>query len=156
MQVRFIASDIVEPSIVEAGVDGVKIDLLECNGALLAVPAASFNEIRGSFISGTVAEIVFSDDTFLKYNPGFVLSSIEALVWLEFDANLASDTQTIVEFAIEVTANTPGLTQTTDVFNFTTGQYEEVAVQSSAFNSDTVISIDLSACLLYTSDAADE
>ena len=145
MQVRFIASDIVEPSIVEAGVDGVKIDLLECNGALLAVPAASFNEIRGSFISGTVAEIAFSDDTFLKYNPGFVLSSIEAPVWLEFDANLASDTQTIVEFAIEVTANTPGLTQTTDVFNFTTGQYEEVDVQSSAFNSDTVISIDLSA-----------
>ena len=109
-----------------------------------SVPAATLNSLRGILVGGDLSDLEFSDDSDLMYNPGFVLSSLEAPVWLEFDAGLSSDSPSSLQFITETTANTPGISLTTDLFNWNTNQFVEIDVRATSFNSDAVVSIDVS------------
>lgn len=143
MRVRFTASDLGTGSIVEAGVDGVKIEIFDCGTESELVSPASFSTVRGILIGGDATDVAASDDSYLKHNPGFTLNSSESPVWLEFNANLSSDEPVDLEALFETSANTPGLTQTVEVRNWTTNQFELVDSGDASFNSDAVISIDL-------------
>ena len=149
MRVRFTASDLAGGSVVEAGVDGVKMQVIECGDTEEVVPAASYNLFRGVLLSGDVSDVASSDDSYLSHNPGFTLNSNEPPVWLIFDANLSNDSPADVDVTVEANANTPGLTQTLEMFNWNSGQFESVDSQAASFNQDLVVTVDLAA------DAAD-
>ena len=89
MRVRFTASDFDGVSIVEAGVDAVSIDLLSCGQETVEVTPSAFNVFRGTLIDGELEDSFESDDSRLRINPGFVLNSNEAPVWLVFDATVS-------------------------------------------------------------------
>ena len=143
MRVRFTASDLINGSVVEAGVDGVKIEMVDCGGGTETVVPSVFTTFRGNYVSGGLAELSESDDSYLKHDPGFTLNTAEAPVWLIFDATLSNDGPANLDFAIESSANTPGITAWIESFNWNTSNYDIVDVQAEAFNIDSVTTVDL-------------
>ena len=100
------------------------------------VPAASFNTFRGNQIGGTLADVQDSDDTRLEFNPGFTINSLEAPVWIEFEAVL--DGSASYNLNYESQAGTPGITVTAEQFNFNTSSYDIIGTAPETFNVDTV------------------
>lgn len=144
MRVRFTASDLGAGSVVEAGVDAVSIDLVSCEQEAVQVVPEAFNVFRGVQLDGTLADTFESDDSRLLFNPGFILNSTEAPVWLVFDAAISSDSPSGLELTAESQAGTPGLTGTLEAFNWSSNDYDVVDVSAASFNTDTVVSVDLS------------
>ena len=85
-----------------------------------------------------------SDDEYVTFNPGFTLNDKEAPVWLEFERNLG-DPQDVdyLRIQLESNAGTPGLTKTTEVWNWTTGSYDLVDQSAETFGNDSTVSADL-------------
>ena len=108
------------------------------------VTATSFNTFRGVLLSGDLSDVTASDDGYLQHQPGFTLNSSEAPVWLSFDSVFSNDHPNGLDVAIESSANTPSLTQTTEMFNWNTEQYDQIDERQASFNSDVVISLDAS------------
>ena len=100
-----------------------------------------FREITNS---GALAEVLDSDDSRLQMNPGFTIGAFEAPVWLIFDAALAGDAPSSLVFDRESSAGTPGLTVTTEAFNWNTNAFDVVDATNEVFMNDTVVSVDLS------------
>ena len=116
--------------------------LIGCVGPTEVVPD-SFTTFRGVNISGGLADILESNDSYLKHNPGFTLTGIEAPIWLVFDAALPSDSPGSLSVELESSANTPGLTQTTEVYDWNSGAFVELGSEAASFNSDVVQSVDI-------------
>ena len=144
MRVRFTASDFGDGSIVEAGVDAVSIDLVSCEPEVVQVVPGALNVFRGFLVDGVLANAFESDDSRLNFNPGFVLNASEAPIWLIFDADLTSDSPSSLELTVESQAGTPGLTGTLEAFNWNSDTYDVIDVSNANFNTDTVVSVDLS------------
>ena len=145
VRVRFSVSDTGGGSLVEGGVDGISVDVIECGPPpVLTIPPGGTTVFRGTQIGGTTADLEDSDDVFTLYNPGFPLNSSEAPVWVITEVNLPvlPDTMSIV---VESPANTPGLTKTTEAFNFTTGGFDVIDTASESFNVDSVVNVDVTA-----------
>ena len=103
-----------------------------------------FNLLRGVPVSGGLVEAQSSDDSYLKHQPGFTLNSAEAPVWLVFDGTLPSDSPVSLMTEVESSANTPGITQTVEAFDWTTGNYSVIGSVATSFNTDTFQTIDIS------------
>ena len=112
------------------------------------IPPANLTFFRGVQNGGITADLELSDDVRVSVQPGFTLNSSEAPVWLLMDAILPFTPETL-NVDIESNANTPGLTKTTEAFNFTTGVLDVVDTAVESFNTDSVVSVDL------TGDIAD-
>ncbi len=123
----------------------VSILLNECSVGFTLIGPDEFNVIRGFQTDGDLTDVLESDDCYLKFNPGITLSSSEPPVWLEFLGTLPSDSPTSLIVTLEASANTVGLRQTIDAFNWNTGQYEQVDARAAAFNNDLVVTVDLTA-----------
>ena len=111
------------------------------------IASDSFNVLRGFFVSGTLADTFDSDDSYLKFKPGITLNNSEPPVWLEFEGTLPSDAPTSLSVTLEAQANTLGLTQTIDMFNWNSGQYESVDSRAATFNTDSVATVNLTASI---------
>ena len=94
----------------------------------------AFNVFRGVLLSGGLAEIADSDDTYMQLNPGFTLDSMESPVWLLFDAALANDSPAGLLFSIESSANTIGLERVIELYNFDTSSFEVLSQEMVSFN----------------------
>ncbi len=134
MKVRFTASDLGGDSVIEAAVDGVKVIVLDCNDGQTFVPPATFSVFRGNTISAELSDFELSDDVRARFNPGFVVTSNEAPIWLVFDAVAT----TAFDLLVESQAGTPGLSYTAEAFNWNTNQYDTIGVDSESFNADSV------------------
>ncbi len=108
-----------------------------------SVIANSFTPFRGLHKSGTLADTFTSNDSYLKFNPGITLLSSEAPVWLIFDGTLRNDSPGSLDFALESSANTVGLQQTVEMFDWNTKQFVEIETVESSFNLDSVQTVDL-------------
>ncbi len=150
MRVRFNASDLAGGSVVEAAVDGVQIQAVGCEDAPPeTIPADSLTVYRGNQIGGTLADAAESDNSYILFNPGLTLNSVEAPVWLIFDASLSSDSPNTLELVMESQAGTPGLTATLEAWNWNANDYDVVDVSEASFNSDTVITAELASISDY-------
>ena len=106
--------------------------------------ADSINIFRGVLIGGDLSDSFESDDSYLKFNPGFVINSSEAPVWLIFDGTLPNDNPNSLAIVKESTVGTPGLTCTLEAWNWTSAAYDVVDVSVASFNEDVVVTADLS------------
>lgn len=96
---------------------------------LTAIPSetlapSSFTIVRGVQVGGSNADLAASDDSHLEFNPGFTLNSSEPPVWINFEASTQINDPNSMDVLIETGANTPGLFQSIEVFNFTAGVWE--------------------------------
>lgn len=98
------------------------------------VPPDSFVVFRGFQIGGDLADFADSDDNRALFNPGFVLNSSEAPVWLVFDANAPG----AINILVESQAGTPGLTYTVEAWNWPNNNYNVMGVNGESFNNDVV------------------
>jgi hypothetical protein len=103
------------------------------------IPPSSYTVFRGIELNGTLADFANSDDVAAKYQPGFVLNSSEAPVWLEFFGSTLSATS----FLVESNAGTPGLTYTIEAWNWNTSAYEVLGTHAEAFNTDSITIFDI-------------
>lgn len=130
--------------------DTVDIDAVAmCSGdsctSQTSIEPDSLTVLRGFHISGDLSDAQESDDSYLKFNPGITLSPTEPPVWIEFSGTLKSDSPATLSVTLEASVDTVGLTQTIEMFNWNTDQYEEVDAQSASLNFDSVATIDLTA-----------
>lgn len=100
---------------------------------------------RGVQSSGETHDVIESDDVRLNMNPGFVINSDEAPVWLIFDGATAQLEPNSMNIAVESQAGTPGLAATVEAFNWTNQTYEIVGTFDESFNTDSVNTFDVSA-----------
>ena len=106
--------------------------------------AESIDVFRGFLVSGTVADIEASDDSYFVTHPGFTLNSDESPVWLITNAVLPNDSPANLSFSLEANVNTPSLDQTIEMFNWSLNDFQEVDAQAGSFNADLIVEIDLS------------
>ena len=124
--------------------DVARVLLNQCGSGVATVEPSEFTVFRGIQLDGTLVDALESDDSRLRFNPGFITNSTEAPVWLIFDAALASDSPSSLEISVESQAGTPGLTGALEAFNWGSNAYEIVDVSAASFNTDTVVSVDVS------------
>ncbi len=98
----------------------------------------SFSTVRGLLVGGQLPDTFESDDSYLRYRPGLTLMSSEPQVWVAFESTLGSDSPAALNVAVEASANTFGITQTIDMFNWTTGRFSEIDSRDASFNIDSV------------------
>ncbi len=109
------------------------------------VPASSYTQFRGVYVSGDLGSTAESDDEYLIYNPGFTINSSEAPVWLIFDGNLSVCDS--LQLTAESQAGTPGLTATLEAWNWNTSSYDVVDISPTQFNTDEVVTVDLTGAI---------
>ncbi len=115
------------------------------NNAPIDVTVEGFNIFRGVLISGELEDVLASDDAYLRFNPGLTLSSVEPPVWIEFETTLSTDQPSELSVTLEAAANTVGLTQTIEMFNWNTNQYQQVDSRIAAFPNDVITTLDVTA-----------
>ncbi len=103
----------------------------------------SLNVIRGTVIAGGLDEVLESDNESFQLNPGITLNQFEPPVWIQFEGELPNDQPDSLSVLLEAHANTVGLTQSIEMFNFVSGDYELVDSRNVAFINDAVIEIQL-------------
>ncbi len=103
-----------------------------------ATPPDGFDAFRGFYDSGTLEDVLASDDNDLCYEPGIVLNPTEAPVTLDFLGTLPTDSPASLDVTIESSANTVGLELTISFWNFNTNSWDVVGTDTQSFNADTV------------------
>ena len=101
--------------------------------------ADSFTAFRGVTLFASLCDFGSSDDLRASFNPGFTLNSDEAPVWLIFDATVS----TASAFSVESNAGTPGLSFTTEAFNWNTATFDVLGVEPASFNADSIVTYDV-------------
>ena len=107
----------------------------ECTTSLNAVPNG-FITFRGNQVQGNLESVFASDDDRLCFNPGFTINTLEAPVWIVFDGTLDT-TPASLNFDVESSATTPGLTTTLDAWNWHSEEFVQIDSYSVNFNNDT-------------------
>jgi len=90
------------------------------------VAPTSYQIFRGQLISGTVASLATSDDSYLVVQKGLTLNAAESPVDVNVTGTTTITTPTTLAFTLETKANTPNIQQTTSLFNVTTNAWEQV------------------------------
>lgn len=151
----FEVEEILQVSSVDLGATGYDTDygwgMVNANDAVLetlarlpvSLPADNVIVFRGIQTGGSLADLEFSDDQYMSFEPGFTVSSNEAPVWLILPINL-SEVPSTFSLQAESQSNTPGLQLDVEVYNFTIAGFETVGVTSESYNIDQVHSYDLS------------
>jgi hypothetical protein len=79
----------------------------------------------------------------MTFLPEVVDDLNEPAVWVVFNGTLPSDSPSSLSVNIESAVNTVGLTQTIELFNFNSQQFEQVDSRDGSFDVDEVVTIDL-------------
>ncbi len=101
-------------------------------------PPDEFNAFRGFLDSGTLADVLASDDIDLCHDLGITIFPSEAPITLDFFGTLPNDSPGSLDVTFESSANTPGLELTISFWNYNTNSWDEVGTASQGFNVDTV------------------
>jgi len=97
-----------------------------------------FNAFRGFLDSGTLADVLESDDSDLCHDLGITIFPTEAPITLDFFGTVPNNSPSTLDVTIESAANTPGLGLTILFWNFNTASWDVVGTAAQGFNTDTV------------------
>ena len=136
-RIRFTASDLGDGSVVEAGVDGVRLSSIICDDTA-TTPPDGFEAFRGFHDSGDLGDLLDSDDNDLCHEPGIVLDPSEAPITLDFTGTLPNDSPATLDVTIESSANTIGLELTFSFWNYNTNSWDIVGTDTQSLDADTV------------------
>lgn len=99
--------------------------------------------IRGLIVSGGLPDLFASDDSYLAVQQGITQDPDEPPVWLELTSTSPTDIPTEMTFVLEAKVNTPAVTQTISLYNYDTGEFEEVDSRPSTMGDSVVeVSVD--------------
>ncbi len=135
-------SDIVAPGAPVIGPDGTLFVPGGYTNKIFAfnnyVVAGEYNRIQGIHIGGDLYDSYDSDDSYLKFQIG-----TGSPLLVEFVGALPTDNPEVLTVTLEATGSTLFLTQTIEMFNWNSGQYETVDSRITSWNDDSVVTIDL-------------
>ena len=97
-----------------------------------------FNAFRGFLNSGTLDDVLVSDDVDLCHDLGITIFPSEAPITLDFDGTLPTDSPASLAVTFESSANTPGLELTISMWNYNTNSWDVVGTATQGFNVDAV------------------
>ena len=100
----------------------------------------SFQIFRGLLLSGNLQSLAASDDDRLVVRPWIVINSSVPPVQVIVEATAPVSATTELRFKLEASTDIFGIRQWIELFNFTTGMYEEVDVRM-ATTSDSAIEL---------------
>lgn len=106
------------------------------NSIQIAQPALdSFYAFRGNHIGGDLPELLESDDQYLSYNPGYLISNLEDPVWLIFETTFPESNGVDIVFTIESKCLTPGIGRQIEISGPDFPFYEQLEdhIQDSPF-----------------------
>jgi hypothetical protein len=123
--------------------NSVSVLLNQCGADGSSIAPDAFTVFRGFYQSGDLSDVRESDDSYLKFNPGITMFPTEPPVWIAFEGTLPFDNPQDLSVTLEASVNTVGISQTIEMFNWNSQQYELVDTHSASFNSDSVVTVDL-------------
>ncbi len=149
MRVRFTASDLATGSVVEAGIDAVRLTKVTCGPVV--VPPASVSVVVGNNVQGGLPQLAASDDQRMSVNSvlapdGPSLTSLEVRMVME--ATLPSPSPSSLSARLEGHCTVSANTQRIELFNFQTGLYESVDLQGAANGTDSTVTVNPSGNIL--------
>jgi hypothetical protein len=109
----------------------------------VTVPPTSFNTVRGILVAGTLADLLASDDAFIQWKAGPILSLSEKPIDIIVDGTSPLATPSTIVFQLEGRVNNPNIAQTISLFNYVTSSWEPLDVRT-ATTSDTVVMVTVS------------
>ncbi|MCH2180741.1 MAG: choice-of-anchor B family protein [Mariniblastus sp.] len=122
MQVRFTASDLNKGSVVEAGVDGVEMHLVN---APIDVPPDAVDIVFGALIAGSVDDLATSNNQYLKVN-----GRVKQSPGIEFEVQAQSPTSNPVRLQMTIESSQlsfPSLvTEVVRLYDFDAGTFVEI------------------------------
>ncbi len=101
--------------------------------------ANDFNVLRGFHVGGQLSDTFDSDNSYLQFRPGLILNSIEPPVWVSLEGTLATDDPSALSFTLEARANTVGLSQTIELFDYNVGAFELADKRQVTMTDSTVV-----------------
>ena len=101
-------------------------------------PPNAFNAFRGFLDSGTLDDVLASDDADLCHDLGITIFPSEAPITLDFDGTLPTDSPSSLEVTFESSANTPGLELTILMWNYNTNSWKSIGTATQGFNTDVI------------------
>ena len=104
---------------------------------------SSYNLLRGTPVSGGLAEMSQSDDVYGIFSPGVVLVTTQAPIAIEFFGVLPTNTPTSLDLLVEGRATSASIQQQVEVFNFANSSWVTVNQQSMTSNQDTGLILDI-------------
>lgn len=107
------------------------------------VAPTSFTAFRGNFVSGTVADVAASDNSYLRYQPGPVATGTESPIDLTFTGTTTLLAPSSMTVRLETRASSPNIEQRVRLFNFVTNAFEDVNTSNLA-TTDNVLDIVIS------------
>lgn len=141
VRLRFTASDLGEGSVVEAAVDGIKIEIIECgNNDPVVVAPASLTVTQGTPASPPMASSLAdsdNDDLSIRRSTTDVASRTEFVV--EAVSPMANPTTLEITLEGSVFART-NVNQIVELFDFASGTWEQVDTRAaSRFTDSTAV-----------------
>jgi hypothetical protein len=100
------------------------------------VPSA-YQWMRGSAVSGGLASLGADDGNYLVAKAGFTLSPSEPPAQLVVESVAPAGQALGLGFEVVAKANTPGLSQRVELFDFSTGQYVPMGTQGATMADST-------------------
>ena len=100
----------------------------------------SFSILRGVLTGGGLSDLFASDDLRLELRAGLTLFLGESPLQVVVAGTSPVETPSELRFKLEANVNTPGLTQTIELFNYDTSLYEQVDLAVPGF-SDGIVEV---------------
>ena len=144
--VEVIASEVNEDSHIETPEVDADFALVVSGVGqpIQGIPPESFEVIHGTVVSGKLPDVLESDDSYLSFHPEQPDDPAEPPVWVVFDGTLPSDSPATLSFTIEGAVDTVGLTQSIEMFNFQSKEFELVDTREVPLDSEETIEINVS------------
>ena len=139
-RIRFIASDTNPQSIVEAGVDGVKLFALECEDLGEVVLPDTLTIVRGQHNEGDLEDLFTSDNFYVVVQPSALVPQPGPPVQVEVEGTAPLDDPSELRFRYEGHVTVAPVELEILMFNFDTQEYDSVDVRIAA-TSDEVVDI---------------
>ncbi len=140
MQLRFVAADLLDGSVIEAGVDGVQIQVINC---LNMVVGEGSKLLDGVQAGGALASTFDSDEVYLELDPSPTNNPIKQKIDIVLQSTSINASPNQLRFKLEARmlgGPSGDVSQAISLLNYQTGVYDQIDVRAAA-NSDEIVDV---------------